>query len=848
MTITNVGGGGAISQTTTTTLTGVKPTGVVAGDLLVWVYCSWTATQVTPPSGWQLVGTEAGRGTSVLYAYSRVADGSSADTPVQVFSASGNHSGRMFAFRGSGLRVTGFTSRYNATNSAAHVTPGGAVVGNEGVIVRAAFTAAIVSNSTYTWPANIGISGAATHTTSSGRRVLGSAVQTIGSPDAVPSVTATYSTTNYCISASIVVVSLGQAGVPKSGSATKHVKLGAIVKPVVLGPVVTNGGGAALTNSVSTYVSPSNSYSSGVRIYAEGLDAGLPIGLLVHFHGDGGFEYDNPDSTWMMGGTNGIRAQAKKRNLICVIANSPQDTGNRTWWEWYGTDENPTYARDLILELYSRFNIDRRRVYLSAYSGGAQFVSKYLVPKFAGQLFGIGGVILFSGGGEADSSVVPFTPAFPAMVPIHWCVGALDDGTEVGSDGFNAIASATAGLNWYQARQCRVSMEKPSGYGHDLDGLFGPVVGQQLDLMTVDNVQNDRAPVFTNLAFSTNWAPALNNRAVTPAKMLVISASMSEMVAGGGIQKSWPNLLADRFFIPAHSEWGRGVNPNGADFPHPYSWQVTATPYVNPEVGGHYPVRAGMTGGWMAYDVSDYVSAQPMLSKVSWSNYLDYSTGGANTSTTAEQHTSWNPVNSANEIFIGPKIDVASATEFSIGRDVVDVIPQGIWVDRVANPQIEVFNLSRSGTRADEWTSWLTTTYRHSSMMGLIESYNPHLVAFGSWGNDYWQNGQGTLTQATLNSRLDALYARLRVLCPNADFFSWTEPQVSTSWPSRPTWNTFCDWILAWCAGKGIPCLDWRVGTAVAGDDDAYYGSDEVHGNVLYSEQIAALSAAIMMP
>lgn len=483
MTITNVGGGSAIAQTSTTTLTGVKPTGVVAGDLLVWVTCSWVAVQATAPAGWQFIGEEAGRGSSVLYAFSRIADGSSVDTPVQVMTAAGNHCGRMFAFRGGGLRVAGFTSKYNSANSAAHVTPESLVVGDEGVIIRAAFTAAIITTTSHTWPSDVGLSAIANQRTSSGYRVVTSAVQTISSPDAVPAVTATYSTTNYCISASIAVVAAGKAVVPKSGTATKRVKLGSIVKPVILNPSGTNGSGGTIADSVFTYLSPTNSYSSQVRVYAAGLDTSKPMGLLIHFHGDGGFEYDNFNSTWMMGGPNGIRAQAKARNMVCIIAKSPQDTAPKTWWEWSGASENPTYARDLILELFSRYNIDRRRLFLTAYSGGAQFLTKYFLPRFAGQVFGGGGAIIFSGGGEPDSTITPFTPAFPAMVPIHWAVGVLDDGTEVGSDGYNAIASATAGLNWYQGRQCRASMELIPSYGHDLDGLFGPIVGQQIDKM-----------------------------------------------------------------------------------------------------------------------------------------------------------------------------------------------------------------------------------------------------------------------------------------------------------------------------------------------------------------------------
>lgn len=483
MTITNVGVGPTTSQTTTATLTSAMPSGYAADDLLIWVTCSWSATQLTAPVGWTLIGMEPSRGTSVLYAFRRIATGTSADIPTQVMTAAGNHSGRLFAFRGSGLRVVSFKGKYNSASVNAHETPGALILGNEGVVIRVAATGSSVTPNTYTWPTGIGIASNVSYTTSGGYRVLGTCIQNIASPSAVPAVTSTFSAANYCMSMSIGIMSLGKAGISKSGVTAKPTKLGTVAKKLILGSSLTNGSGGAFSDSVSTYVAPMNGYSSGVRIYAAGLDTNKPLGLLVHFPGDGAFEYDNPDSAWMLGGVNGIRAQAKSRNLICVIANSPQTDGNRTWWEWSGSAENPTYARDLILSLYAKYNIDRRRVFLTGYSGGSQFLVKHFLTRFSGQIFGGGGVIVFGGGGEPDVAVTDFTPAFPAMVPLHWCTGELDDGTEPDSDGYNALASATAGRNWYQGRQCRVSMENPVGYGHDLDGLFGPVVGQQLDLM-----------------------------------------------------------------------------------------------------------------------------------------------------------------------------------------------------------------------------------------------------------------------------------------------------------------------------------------------------------------------------
>lgn len=643
-------------------------------------------------------------------------------------------------------------------------------------------------------------------------------------------------------------------------------------------PSNSAGSGGPLTNALNVGFSATNTYSSTYHRYVEGLDWTKPVGLMVHFHGDGAFEYNNPTSDWMLGGTRGLIAKAKSMNMILIVALTPDDAvGRFTWWQWYGKEENPRYAKDLIAFILSKYNIDKKRIWFTGSSGGSQFITRYLLPHFGVELGIVGGGFVVFGGGQAPaSSFAPYNPSFKANWHCQWVVGELDDGSDE-VDGFNALVAASAGKSWYSTQGFSTDITYVAGLRHDLAALQGRYVEStyndhrpaRTDVPVsppafVGEIPQDTAPLLMNWFggpgdrfwsapqnLKKHWIPALINRKRTPARMLIVSASMSEMVSnnagGGGIQSSWPNLIADRFLLPAQSEWGRGVNPNGSDFIHPYSWTGGSAFFINEEVAMHRPTRVGTTNAWIGYDVSAYAQAQPFFSKVGWTQYPGYNYGFGNLGITSPQCYVWNPADKACEILMGPTVELNGAGELSMGHDTGDVILQGLWVNRPGPVEIEVMNLSRSGTRSDEWATWLGSNYRVSSMMGLIEGYNPNLVGFGSWGNDYWQNGEGTLTQATLNSRLDALYARLQVLCPHADFFSWTEPQVSTSWSSHTTWNTFCDWIMEWCASKNILCLDWRVGTAVAGDDLDHYGSDQVHGNLLYSKQIAELTAKALL-
>lgn len=248
-------------------------------------------------------------------------------------------------------------------------------------------------------------------------------------------------------------------------------------------PINSGGSGAAKTDiTFQGYTAPGNGYGSYYHRYAADLDWTKPVGLWVHFHGDGGFEVENPTSAYGLAGPNGMIAQAKARNMVLLVPFTPDDAvGRKTWWAWYGKEENPRYAKDLIVAIMGAFNIDTRRIWFTGYSGGAQFITRYLIPHW-GSTMGIsgGGMVAIAGGQAPAATFEPFNPTFKAAFHTQWYVGEFDDGTGPG-DGFNAIAAAEAGKTWYAGQGFGNEISYLTGKAHVLDGWFGLISGRAID-------------------------------------------------------------------------------------------------------------------------------------------------------------------------------------------------------------------------------------------------------------------------------------------------------------------------------------------------------------------------------
>ena len=220
----------------------------------------------------------------------------------------------------------------------------------------------------------------------------------------------------------------------------------------------------------------SGGLSSEYHVYAGGLDADEPVGLLLQFHGDGAYEFRNPSSSYSLGGANGIVAKAREHNLITVPVLAPDTAGSVTWWE--SGSANADYVRALLAHLRSEYpEIRSDRIWLVGYSGGAQFITQFFLPEHS-ETIGGGGSVVFGGGGAPRVSVQPFSDAFTSGFPMHWYTGLDDDGS---GGSYNALRDARAGSAYYGEQGFDVDLTTPSGVGHGLSGRFGPIVGGHLD-------------------------------------------------------------------------------------------------------------------------------------------------------------------------------------------------------------------------------------------------------------------------------------------------------------------------------------------------------------------------------
>ena len=228
-----------------------------------------------------------------------------------------------------------------------------------------------------------------------------------------------------------------------------------------------------MTDATNQTFKATSGLSSKYHLYDTGVTQ--PAGLVLQFHGDAAYEFNNPTSSYSLGGSKGIIQAARSRGYITVPVLAPDTQGAVTWWE--SGSANADYVRDLLAHLKTRFQVNTDRIWLVGYSGGAQFITQFYLPKHSATIAG-GGAIMFGGGGTPRVTAQPFT--LQSKFKMHWYTGANDDGS-TSSDGFNALKAAKDGEAWYTGKGFATTHEYPANTAHDLSGKFGGVVGAQLD-------------------------------------------------------------------------------------------------------------------------------------------------------------------------------------------------------------------------------------------------------------------------------------------------------------------------------------------------------------------------------
>jgi poly(3-hydroxybutyrate) depolymerase len=221
----------------------------------------------------------------------------------------------------------------------------------------------------------------------------------------------------------------------------------------------TGGKGGAYQDAKSLTYSNGTS-TSQYHLYADHLNGAKPHGIIVHLHGDGGWEYN--DTKWST--TPAYAELARKNNLMLVVPRTP-DRGSNTWWR---QDSSGKYAADLLKHLGTKYNLDLNQVYWTGYSGGADTVARHMVNTHSAGWTG-GAAVIVAGGGIYGQSKPrqPISAALKKNFEMHWIVGAEDTPEAGGSSGnYDAVEAARLGHSFYTKQGMRTSLSVVPGKDH----------------------------------------------------------------------------------------------------------------------------------------------------------------------------------------------------------------------------------------------------------------------------------------------------------------------------------------------------------------------------------------------
>lgn len=251
-----------------------------------------------------------------------------------------------------------------------------------------------------------------------------------------------------------------------------------------------------LAGNLYNQVYSTDEFTSQYHLFTNGVDINRPVGLVVSFHGDGAYEFNNPNSTYSLDadGSDGIVRVARDHNMIVLSILTPDiESGNKTWW--LRGDNYADYVYSLINNLYQNYDIDKNQVWLIGYSGGAQFITQYYLSKYGGSdQFRGGGALMFAGGDTPQNgspqkgTVHEISQEVKDNFSLWWGAGTNDGPDNSGWEG--GFISAKNGQAYYESIGFKkTSHLYPAGWCHDtssscdsFEGKFAEYFRQQVDL------------------------------------------------------------------------------------------------------------------------------------------------------------------------------------------------------------------------------------------------------------------------------------------------------------------------------------------------------------------------------
>lgn len=246
----------------------------------------------------------------------------------------------------------------------------------------------------------------------------------------------------------------------------------AVAAAIPAGPRTSTGGsGGSYTDQQRQAYTAGNGIAGRYLLYAGGIDPSRPVGLVVYVDGTGEFGVDNPDSSYALGGSSGLVAVGRARNMITLAVESPNQA-----CECWHTGDTSGYA-DFLAELIETQLVDYpiTEVWLAGFSSGAQEITRFLVPQHP-ELMRLGGGWVVFGGGGPPAGGTSLTAAQMSDVRGHWYTGTADNAVPL-----TASWGAQAGERWYAGRGVVTSHEWPAGVGHGLEGRLGQTVARLID-------------------------------------------------------------------------------------------------------------------------------------------------------------------------------------------------------------------------------------------------------------------------------------------------------------------------------------------------------------------------------
>jgi predicted esterase len=153
-----------------------------------------------------------------------------------------------------------------------------------------------------------------------------------------------------------------------------------------------------------------------------------PTPLLVLLHGDEG----NPSTVF----PRWSRA-AEARGYALLALQCPRALGctQGSWWRW---DGDPAWISAQVAAVAERTPLDRRRIFLSGWSGGASYLARVAL-----QLQGFTGLHLHGGGLAPRGEVCPRCP-----LPTYFLVGDRNPLHELAVEARDGIARCGGALEW----------------------------------------------------------------------------------------------------------------------------------------------------------------------------------------------------------------------------------------------------------------------------------------------------------------------------------------------------------------------------------------------------------------